>query len=495
MTATVSTVGMQWCQRSACSRGPVVASDCDLAVQCAHLLTAAPVSLRAGALPSWFRGIRTQLAFLSAGLRTKWSRAAEMKLRDLIHRGIPAYCTFMYRVDTSGSDLHMEMLREALLTGSAKWFARATQFGRRHASFPLMYDWDEFSTYLRKYVVYCLVHFDPLSRAPTLPLLPCPRLRYIDYVEWLPSAGIAAGWSSIRHYAGQLRYFSKVCGFGDIVDSDVAGHTVWQENFSANVRVERSPRGGDSPLRPWHLRRFVLAFPGRSPYDKMMLATCSLMWFTALRAGHFSPKSATEDGQKHLIQWAHVHPYDAVSFTVPRPAAHFIVPSSKSAQAESASTFTTATCCICEGAEGDADEQRALRLLCPVHALERWRRVAPGHSRYICCDPASGLPILRTRFNRELRAALDVALGYLPDADRAAIIKGLSAKSWRSGAGTAIVTATNAGFVAAAFLGHSDPKVTKQYYHKGDDAESFSVVGPLTSQFSGGPSQAGRLHS
>ena len=123
--------------------------------------------------------------------------------------------------------------------------------------------------------------------------------------------------------------------------------------------------------------------------DKMMLATCSLMWFTALRAGHFSPQDLTGGGRKHLLQWAHVHPYDAVSFAVPRPAAHFIVPSSKSSQAEAASTFTTATCCICEGAAGDAKERRDLRLLCPVHALERWRRVAPGRSRYVCCDPAS----------------------------------------------------------------------------------------------------------
>ena len=118
--------------------------------------------------------------------------------------------------------------------------------------------------------------------------------------------------------------------------------------------------------------------------------------------------------------------------------------------------------------------------------------MAPGHSRYVCCDPASGQPITRTRFNRELRAALEVALGYLPALDRDAIVKCLSAKSWRSGAGTAIVTATNAGFIAAAFLGHSDPKVTEQYYHKGDDAESFSVVEALTSQFSGGPPAARR---
>ena len=88
-----------------------------------------------------------------------------------------------FTVNTAGAGLHMEMLREALLTGSSKWFARAMQFGRRHASFPLMYDWDDLSSNLRKYVVYCLAHFDPESPRATLPLLPCPRLRYIDFVE------------------------------------------------------------------------------------------------------------------------------------------------------------------------------------------------------------------------------------------------------------------------------------------------------------------------
>ena len=67
-----------------------------------------------------------------------------------------------------------------------------------------------------------------------------------------------------------------------------------------------------------------------------------------------------------------------------------------------------------------------------------------------------------------------------------------STSSGAGTAGTAIVTATNAGLIAAAFLGHSDEKVTQKYYHKGDDAESLSLIGPLTSQLSGGPPAAGR---
>ena len=68
---------------------------------------------------------------------------------------------------------------------------------------------------------------------------------------------------------------------------------------------------------------------------------------------------------------------------------------------------------------------------------------------------------------------------YRALADREKLIKQLSAKSFRSGAATAIVTGGNAGFIAAAFLGHSDPKITKQYYHKGGDSERLQVAPSL----------------
>ena len=55
----------------------------------------------------------------------------------------------------------------------------------------------------------------------------------------------------------------------------------------------------------------------------------------------------------------------------------------------------------------------------------------------------------------------------------------LSAKSWRSGAATAVVTAGTAGFIAAAFLGHGDSKITQQYYHKAGDAERLGLAPTL----------------
>ena len=55
----------------------------------------------------------------------------------------------------------------------------------------------------------------------------------------------------------------------------------------------------------------------------------------------------------------------------------------------------------------------------------------------------------------------------------------LSAKSWRSGAGTQLVTEGNAGFVAAAFLAHGQVDITQTYYHKGSDLERLQCVAPL----------------
>eukprot|EP01043_Picozoa_sp_COSAG02_P067665 COSAG02_NODE_10956_length_1825_cov_0.960603_1_plen_289_part_10 len=288
-------------------------------------------------------------------------------MRKLIAEIVPQFCPYMMSVNLDAADsLHMEMLHHALDTGSLRWFKRAVQFGRRHASFPFLFDWEELSTNLRKYVVYCVVHFNPRDKQPTLPLLPCPRLRYIDFVEWLPTAGVAAGWNSIRHYAGQLRTFSAVCGHTDIISGDKVGHDVWQSNFAANIQVSKAPRGGDIPLRPWHLRRLTKVYTSESPFDKMMLATFSLMWFSALRVGHFSPKDHSDDACKHLMLWEHVDPYPSHAYGVARNAAHFLIPSMKSSQKEVAKDFTTSTCCICEGVDGSAEERRDLRLLCPI---------------------------------------------------------------------------------------------------------------------------------
>ena len=440
-------------------------------------------------LPDWLQRVWPQVSFLSAKLKGQWDKSTELKLRGVVKAHFPEFSPELLQPNLDSDCLHMQFLRQSLATGDAKWLKRATQFGGRHASFPLMYSWDDLSTELRKYLIYTVVHFEPGAPGATLQLLPCSLVRFIDYLEWLPSAGLSAGWNTIRHYAGQLSTFSEVCGHGSIIGQDPVGYKVWQENFSANVHVSVAPRGGDKPLYPWHVRRLAQVYSSGSPYDKMWLATFSQLWFTALRVGHFSPRDDSADGMKHLVEWEHIVPCEEFSCGVPRPANHYFVDSAKNRQKEDGESWSTATCCICEGVEASEDELQALTALCPVCALERWRLVSPD-STYVCCNPDTGKPIKQGTFNKELRRALNKALDYIPQVDREAIIKQLSAKSFRSGAATAIVTAGNAGFVAAAFLGHSDPKITKKYYHKGGDSERLQVAPALAAGLMDPPGRA-----
>ena len=245
------------------------------------------------------------------------------------------------------------------------------------------------------------------------------------------------------------------------MDGDPTGYDVWQQNFSANVAVVKRPRGGDIPMRPWHLRRLALVYDSSSWFDKMMLSMLSLLWFTALRPGHFSPQSVTPKGLKHMLEWSHGRPYRTTCNGATRDALHIYVPSNKTAQKNEQAAWSTAVCCICTDIDAGSKDRQALRRVCPTHALQRWRRVAPL-STFVFTRPG-GQFFLRESFNRELRRGLRLALSYLDEAALDTIIAQISAKSFRSGAATVIVTAGNAYFVAADFLGHSDPRITSAH--------------------------------
>ena len=56
----------------------------------------------------------------------------------------------------------------------------------------------------------------------------------------------------------------------------------------------------------------------------------------------------------------------------------------------------------------------------------------------------------------------------------------LSARSWRSGAATTLITDGTPLAIAASFMGHGDLKVTKKYYHKAGDDERLKLVPALS---------------
>ena len=204
------------------------------------------------------------------------------------------------------------------------------------------------------------------------------------------------------------------------------------------------------------------------------------MWFSALRPGHFSPQSSSSDHCKHLLKWANVVTYQELGGVFPRPAAHFSIPSAKTRQKQRNADWSTATCCICEGAPGTKAEHILLQRLCPICSLERWRKVAPASCDYVICKPNGSL-WLRDAFNKELRRGLRQALfldGMPPDFIEQVIAK-LASKSWRSGAATVIVTAGTAPMIAADFLGHTDPKIIQSYYNKAGNSQRLALAQPL----------------
>ena len=420
----------------------------------------------------WLRASAPRLAYVISLYAASWSRKLENKLKALIEEVVPRFSSDLLRLNYESDSLHMRFLREAFRTQDTSWFARASQLGSRCASFPLLFDWADFSPELRKYVCFCFMRFFQ-GRSQSLALLPCSTLQLIDFLSWLPSAGLNVGWTSIRHYASQVQTFSQVCGFGSIREEDERGFQLWKDNFKANIKVIRAARGGDLPLKPWLLRYLGTVFSSGSSFDLMMLAVMSNMWFTALRPGHFSPDSRKPEACKHMLQWGFLHPYKVGVTTVMR----LDVPTAKNAQAESASPWATATACICQGyTDCTPEEHEELSRLCPTCSLFRWHAVYPaakvkGSHDFVFVDPASGEPILRSRFNQILRDALAQAFSHLPPEELEQVLKMFSAKSWRSGAGTVLVTAGSSGLVAAAFLAHGCVEITQKYYHKGGDFE------------------------
>ena len=82
-------------------------------------------------------------------------------------------------------------------------------------------------------------------------------------------------------------------------------------------------------------------FGSDSDWDVMMRAVTSLMWFTALHPGHFSPDSTKPSDMKHLLEWAFIIPYMASALGSSRTVMHFTIPSAKQNQKESAKAWST----------------------------------------------------------------------------------------------------------------------------------------------------------
>ena len=411
-------------------------------------------------------------------LTSTFNTAVENRLRRLVAKSVPAFDPELVRINIDSPCLHMEFVRHALRYNDSRSLVRALQLGEYHASFPLLYEWNGLSSNLRKYVLFCFLQHSP--ERPTLPLIPCPRLRLVEFAEWLPGAGITVGWKSIRHYVGAVASWNHICGYEDVRRQDKVGWDIWQRNFEANVHVQRAPRGGDFTLRPSMLQGLAEVCSDGSPASIRLLMAASLLWFTALRPGHLSPNGTARKHVRHLMKWEHLHPYTTASG---RAAIHVYVPTAKTRRDQQSKPWSTAFMCICcKPPSGISSTQlRRLRLLCPVCAINRWHHVAPA-SVYVCVRLNDACPVQRNKFNTELRDGLRQALALssiTPSLIDAVVVR-ISVKSIRSGAITEVITEGIADFVAADFAGHTNTATTQTYYNKAGDAQRFVAAPALT---------------
>eukprot|EP01047_Picozoa_sp_COSAG01_P074975 COSAG01_NODE_12700_length_1697_cov_27.883605_1_plen_187_part_00 len=123
--------------------------------------------------------------------------------------------------------------------------------------------------------------------------------------------------------------------------------------------------------------------------------------------------------------------------------------------------------------------------VCPYHAIQKWFHRLPERLRHhdapVICH-IDGSYIYRSEYNTRVRAHLNKALQYLSPSDRAAVIQRVSAKSWRSGAGTVLVQDPNTSTLAATGeLDHASEAVTLRSYNNPSTADHLRMSAPLGS--------------
>ena len=203
----------------------------------------------------------------------------------------------------------------------------------------------------------------------------------------------------------------------------------------------------------------------------MLLATYSLLYFSALRPNHFSPNTATNADTDKLLQWGHIIP-----FSNDGTEAIFIrVPHTKTRKQVNAKPLCDSVSCLC-----DASIHQSRDPLCPVHALLRWSRVTPAKSPR---DPVVLLPsghvFKRDAFNKLVHRHVYAALPYLDERTRCSVARAIALKSWRSGSGTQQISSNAPVLQVTHKMDHASPKTTLKSYYQPSTTALIQASQPL----------------
>lgn len=151
----------------------------------------------------------------------------------------------------------------------------------------------------------CSSLLNHLAVFPLLPLFPLRLASLIRFAWWLPHNGVRASWDSVSNYVGSVVLWARSRGHPDIrIGAEVATWELFHDNFGRHVKTVRpDPK---IPIRIQHLEAISLDADLGSAVDRADMAAYSLLFFASACVGHFSPKSDSPKGMKHLLRWSNI---------------------------------------------------------------------------------------------------------------------------------------------------------------------------------------------
>lgn len=158
-------------------------------------------------------------------------------------------------------------------------------------------------SYMRKYVVFAAA--EHTEDFPLLPIFPLQLSSLIRYGWYLQFHGVRGGIHSIRNYLSAITEANSAAGHPD---PRAAEPWTWRK-FRLNVPKHLlvvDPAKTKLALRVPHMQAVALDADYSRADDLDDLSSYALAWFSAVRVGHFAPKSRSDAHCQHLLRWKHV---------------------------------------------------------------------------------------------------------------------------------------------------------------------------------------------
>jgi hypothetical protein len=302
-------------------------------------------------------------------------------------------------------------------------------------------------SYMRKYVVFAAA--EHTEDFPLLPIFPLQLSSLIRYGWYLQFHGVRGGIHSIRNYLSAITEANSAAGHPD---PRAAEPWTWRK-FRLNVPKHLlvvDPAKTKLALRVPHMQAVALDADYSRADDLDDLSSYALAWFSAVRVGHFAPKSRSDAHCQHLLRWKHV----AFLPSVDAPTSIFIrIESTKTRAAKKVDPWWTAI-----GLNEVFPQFCAVRLL-----LAHYHATFNGDPEAHIWVDASGAPRLRNAFTARLRLRLLAAAPRLGMTAAEMNVMGFAPISFRKGQLSALAKELRP--VMLAKVGdHDNVKTTNKYY-------------------------------